>query len=283
MNAVSTIPSAVEISDAEFDAITAIAVREAGLAIPKSKKSLVQSRIARRFRSLKISNCQDYLALLADSPDETRELISVLTTNVSSFFREAHHFEFLRQTIIPRLRETLAKGQPARIWSAGCSSGQEPYSIAIEIAKAFPDAAQQDLLILASDIDPKILDKARSGIYQPQDLEAVSPDDRHRFFTATEDGSEGARVSDELKRLIRFRELNLHGEWPIKARFDVIFCRNVVIYFDDDHQKQLWPRFRERLTDSGWLILGHSERIQETEASGFTSAGVTVYQRKSEN
>ncbi len=279
MNALSSTTSAVEISDLEFDAISAIAVREAGLAIPKSKKSLVQSRIARRFRSLNIKNCKDYLEYLSQSSAETSELISVLTTNVSSFYREAHHFEFLRQNVLPRLKETLANGRPARLWSAGCSSGQEPYSIAIEVAKAIPDFASHDLLILASDIDPKILDKARRGIYSAQDLEAVAEEDRNRFFKDVAGENDAFQATDELKSLVRMKELNLHGDWPIKAQFDAIFCRNVVIYFDDEHQKRLWPRFRERLTDSGWLILGHSERIQDTQASGFTSVGVTVYQR----
>ena len=280
MNAQATMSTTSEITDAEFEALTAIALREAGLAIPKSKKSLVQSRIARRFRSLNIQNCRDYLDFLAGSREETRELISVLTTNVSSFYREAHHFEFLRQTVIPRLKENLAKGRPARIWSAGCSSGQEPYSIAVEIAKVFETVGGQDLLILASDIDPKILERARRGVYAAQDLEAVAPEDRQRYFAPVPGESDAFQASEALKQLIRFRELNLHGEWPIKAKFDVIFCRNVVIYFDDAHQRRLWSRFHERLTEGGWLILGHSERIQDTENSGFTSAGVTVYQRR---
>lgn len=279
MNAMPPSAAAVEISDAEFDALTAIAEREAGLAIPKSKKSLVQSRIARRFRSLKISNCKDYLELLSHSREETRELVSVLTTNVSSFYREAHHFEFLRQTAFPKIKDRLSAGKPVRIWSAGCSSGQEPYTIAVELAKAFPDFAGQDLLVLASDIDPKILEKAKLGVYSEQDLASLAPADRERFFPPVAGSDDSYQASEDLKKLIRFRELNLHGQWPMTAHFDVIFCRNVVIYFDDDHQKQLWPRFRERLVDDGWLILGHSERIHDTEASGFKSDGVTIYQR----
>lgn len=271
--------AALDITDAEFQAIAAIAVREAGLSIPGSKKSLVQSRVARRLRSLNIRSCRDYLDFLAGSPAETRELISVLTTNVSSFYREAHHFEFFRQSILPRLKDRLARGEPARLWSAGCSSGQEPYSIAIEIAKGIPEFARQDILVLASDIDPAILAKARRGQYSAQDLEAVADDDRGRFFAPVDGESDAFEATGDLKSLIRFRELNLHGDWPIKAKFDVIFCRNVVIYFDDDHQKRLWPRFRDRLNESGWLVLGHSERIQNPEGCGFSSAGVTIYQR----
>ena len=270
---------AVELTDAEFDALAAIAAREAGLAIPNSKKSLVQSRVARRLRSLDIGSCQDYLALLETSPAETRELISVLTTNVSSFYREAHHFEFLRTTVFPSLRPKLEAGGRVRLWSAGCSSGQEPYSIAIECLKAFPDCGEKDFLILASDIDPKILDRAIKGDYTAEDLANLPESDRATYFSEITPDSGQFRAAPELKKLIRFRELNLHGDWPMRNQFDVIFCRNVVIYFDDAHQKALWPRFRGQLAPEGWLILGHSERIQDVERSGFKTAGVTIYQR----
>lgn len=273
-------PGAVELTDAEFEAFAAIAAREAGLAIPNSKKSLVQSRVARRLRSLDMASCRDYLSLLETSPAETRELISVLTTNVSSFYREAHHFEFLRTSVFPALRPKIEAGGRVRFWSAGCSSGQEPYSIAIECLKAFPDCGDKDFLILASDIDPKILDRAIGGAYSGEELAGLAVEDRLAFFTESDPGGGQFRVGPELKKLIRFRELNLHGTWPMKNQFDVIFCRNVVIYFDDAHQKALWPRFRDQLTPEGWLFLGHSERIQDVDGSGFKTAGVTIYQRR---
>ena len=272
--------TAVEMTDSEFEALSAIAAREAGLAIPASKKSLVQSRVARRLRSLNIPTCRGYIDLVENSPDETRELISVLTTNVSSFYREAHHFEFLRDTIFPVLKTRLDRGGRVRIWSAGCSSGQEPYSIAIECLNAFPNCANQDFLILATDIDPKILKKAVAGEYSNDDLAAVSAEDRARFFLPSPDDQDRLRASPELKKLIRYRELNLHGPWPMRNQFDAIFCRNVVIYFDDEHQKALWPRFRDQLVPDGWLILGHSERIQNVDEIGFRATGITIYQRR---
>ena len=271
--------SSVDITDSEFEALSAIAAREAGLAIPSSKKSLVQSRVARRLRTLKIETCHDYLALVAESPSETRELISVLTTNVSSFYREPHHFEFLRQTVFPSVAELVRSGGRLRIWSAGCSSGQEPYTIAMECMKFFPDARSRDLLILASDIDPVILKRAVEGEFSDQDLAVLDPEDRERFFSEAGSRAGMRQASQALKDMIRFRELNLHGPWPMKNTFDVIFCRNVVIYFDDEHQRSLWPRFRDQLKPSSWFILGHSERIQDVAHSGFKNTGVTVYQR----
>lgn len=279
MNAMPPNVKSSDITDGEFDRLAAIAASEAGLSIPRSKKSLVQSRIARRLRALNIPNCGDYIVFVENNEVELRELISVLTTNVSSFYRENHHFKFLNETVIPKIRERLNNGDHGRIWSAGCSSGQEPYSIAMELLKAFPNCSEKDLLILASDIDPKILEKAKQGIYSAQELGPVSPADRAQFFTSV-DGSDGTfQTNSDLKKMIRFRELNLHGSWPMQNAFDAIFCRNVVIYFDDTHQAELWPRFRNQLVPNGFLFLGHSERIQDSETAGFKTSGVTIYQR----
>jgi chemotaxis protein methyltransferase CheR len=271
--------SSVDITDAEFEALATIAAREAGLSIPLSKKSLVQSRVARRLRMLNIETCHDYLSLVADSPIETRELISVLTTNVSSFYRERHHFEFLRETVFPSIANQVNSGGRVRIWSAGCSSGQEPYTIAMECFNFFPDVQNQDLLVLATDIDPTILKRAKSGEFSEDDLSVLSQENRERFFSKHGATLGTRQASDTLKNMVRFRELNLHGAWPMPNAFDVIFCRNVVIYFDEEHQRALWPRFREQLKPDGWFFLGHSERIQDVANSGFKNAGVTIYQR----
>jgi len=279
MNAMPPKSIVTDISDSEFDKLAAIAADEAGLSIPRSKKSLVQSRIARRLRALNIQNCHEYIIFVENNDVELRELISVLTTNVSSFYRENHHFEFLNKTVIPKIRDRLNNGECGRIWSAGCSSGQEPYTIAMELLKALPDFSKNDLLILASDIDPKILGKAKQGSYSAQELSPVSSSDLARFFTPENDSKSTYQPNSELKEIIRFRELNLHGNWPMQNSFDAIFCRNVVIYFDDAHQTALWPRFRNQLTPDGFLFLGHSERIQDTESAGFKTAGVTIYQR----
>jgi len=266
-------------TDAEFSKVASIAAKAAGLSIPASKKSLVQSRIARRMRDLRLASCQDYLSFVDQNDTETRELISVLTTNVSAFYRENHHFEFLVDTIIPKLRAKLKSGGRVRLWSAGCSSGQEPFTLAMELTKAIPNIRDCDLLILGTDIDPKILKTAIKGTYSEAEVEAIAPQDRERFLVKSVERDGHFVVNDDLKKLVRFRELNLHGEWPMQVEFDAIFCRNVVIYFDDDTQRALWPRFRDRLVSDGWLMLGHSERIHPLEETGFTSAGVTIYQK----
>lgn len=266
------------LSDKAFQNIAEIAISDAGLSIPISKKSLVQSRVSRRMRALGLNAIDDYLNKLSNNKDteERRQLISILTTNVSSFRREQHHFEHLVSKVMPTLKEKLEKGGRIRIWSAGCSGGQEPYTIGIEILKCIPAAAEKDVLVLATDIDPAILQKARSGTYNASDLQVISADDRKRYFQS--DG-QSFRVSNDLRSLVRFRELNLHTDWPMTGTFDAIFCRNVLIYFDEAHQRALWPRFREMLVHGGHLYLGHSERIHPLDGSGFQSRGATIYQQ----
>jgi chemotaxis protein methyltransferase CheR len=269
MTAAATLPA---LSELHFRRIADFAAREAGIAIPETKKSLVQSRIGRRMRALGLTDYDLYLGRLDIEPAERSELVSVLTTNVSHFYRERHHFDTVREQV-------LSGGAPRRLrlWSAGCSNGQEPYTLAMEILKAIPDAAKRDILILASDIDAAVLARAAAGIYSDAELQGVPPAERARFFQPAETG--GFAVRPEVKALVRFRRLNLNGDWPMRGAFEAIFCRNVVIYFSDETQQTLWPRFRDRLTTGGLLMLGHSERIHPLSGSGFMTAGVTTYRR----
>lgn len=268
---------ASQMSDREFERVASVALDAAGLAIPATKKSLVQSRVARRMRSLGHPTFTDYLDYLDANPGERRELVSALTTNVSSFYRERHHFEFLVHTVLPELRARLERGGRARFWSAGCSSGQEPYTLGMELLRHLPNAAEKNILILGTDIDPAILARARAGRYSEAEIASVAAPDRARFFAAQPDGTFAAGPA--LRSLVRFRELNLHKDWPMKGPFDAIFCRNVVIYFDEARQRDLWPRFRALLAPGGWLMLGHSERIHPLSGSGFVTAGVTTYRK----
>ena len=273
-------PGGLTLSDDGFRRIARIADEAAGLSIPDSKKALVQSRLSKRMRAIGMTDFSRYLELVSspDNREERRELVSALTTNVSSFFREKHHFEHLAKRLIPLFREKLARREPVRIWSAGCSSGQEPYCIAMECLRAMPDAAGKDLLILATDIDPAILRRATDGVYTQSEIAGIEPEDQKRFLSRTP-GGDGFAVNDTLRRLVRFRELNLHAPWPMRGQFDAIFCRNVVIYFDEAHQRKLWPRFHAALAPSGTFYLGHSERIHPLEGSGFANAGVTIYRK----
>ncbi len=265
-------------SDASFAAISQLARREAGLVLPTGKATMVQSRLRKRLGALGLSDLDAYSKFVCSTEGqaERRFMISALTTNVSHFFREAHHFDLLRERVFPSLVERARAGRRVRIWSAGCSSGQEPYSIAIALLDFAPDIAQRDVLILGSDIDPQILETADRAIYSEAQIAGIPQALRSRALERASAPDE-FRVAEAARRLVRFRELNLLREWPMKGRFDIIFCRNVVIYFDAATQASLWPRFRRALTDDGWLLLGHSERISDDAVHLFHSAGQTAY------
>ena len=268
-------------SDAAFAAVARIAHSEAGLVLPPDKAPMVLSRIGKRMRKVGASSLQDYCKLLeqADGCNERREMIFALTTNVTSFLREAHHFDYFREKMLPELVERARQGGRVRLWSAGCSSGQEPYSLAMTVLDAFPEAADADVRILATDIDPYVIGEARAGCYADHLLEPLQTTWRTRFFEPHEGSAGYSRVNDEIRRLIVFRELNLLGQWPMTGRFDAIFCRNVVIYFDRATQSTLWSRFHAALVPGGHLFLGHSERIDPMDDVPFRTAGTTIYQR----
>ncbi|MEM9974257.1 MAG: protein-glutamate O-methyltransferase CheR [Pseudomonadota bacterium] len=264
-----------------FQRLAALAREEAGLTIPDTKLSMVQSRLSRRLSATGHTSFDAYLGFVesAAGTGERQHMISALTTNVSHFFREAHHFDTLREEILPRAIERARRGDQVRLWSAGCSSGQEPYSIAMCLLDIAPDVVGLNFKILASDIDRAILKKAVTGTYSEQQMAGVPATYRDRFFSGSGSGPDAVwTVQPELKAPIAFRQLNLIGPWPISVRFEAIFCRNVVIYFDSDTQGKLWPRFADALVPEGWLFLGHSERMQ-TSTAAFTAAGVTTYRR----
>ncbi|PTQ71982.1 chemotaxis protein methyltransferase CheR [Celeribacter persicus] len=269
------------ISDRAFTRIVSIAAREAGIVLAESKVSMVKSRLSRRLRTLDIPSFDAYLDFLEATNDkqEMENFISALTTNVSHFFREHHHFDYLRTHILPHLRKKLAAGGKARIWSAGCSNGQEPYSIAMTILKEAPDLAKMDFKILATDIDPEVLVRAKSAQYFGSLTTGLTDATIKAFCTASEQQAETALIlKPEVRNMVAFRQLNLHAEWPMKGKFDAIFCRNVVIYFDEEAQSQLFRRFAAILEPGGWLMLGHSERLSESTTPLFVNTGVTTYQ-----
>ena len=269
----------VVLDEAAFGRVVRLASAEAGLMIAPSKTALVRSRLMRRLRALRITSFRDYLDFVEseEGRDEIRQMISVLTTNVSHFYRERHHFDMLREEILPDLVRRAAHGGSVRIWSAGCSSGQEPYSIAMEVLRLAPRAARHDVRILATDIDPAILQTAREAIYCEEAIQGVPEHERTSFFENLPDGR--YRVRQELRELVTFRELNLIAAWPMKRQFDVIFCRNVVIYFHESTQRKLWPRFHAALAPEGTMFVGHSERIHELPGLHLRNVGVTAYRR----
>lgn len=275
-------PSAMVLDAKRFARIASIAKREAGLTIPKAKIAMVQSRLLRRLSATDLDNFDAYLSFVenADGSRELENMISALTTNVSHFFREQHHFETLRDQVLPDLIARARAGQSVRLWSAGCSSGQEPYSIAMTLLDAFPQASDFDIRILATDVDRAILARARAGEFDQRQMDNVSEDQRKRYFEVSSGDSEATwRPGPAIRALVSFRHLNLIRDWPMKMQFDAIFCRNVVIYFNDETQKALWPRFAAALKPTGWFFLGHSERIHPKESALFQACGVTTYKR----
>lgn len=262
----------------DFRMIAAVLHGDAGIYLPDSKATLVYSRLAKRLRILGLSSFREYCALIQGKQgvDERQSMLAALTTNVTRFFREPHHFDHLRQQVMPGLVAKARAGGRVRLWSAGCSTGQEPYSMALTVLGALPDALRHDVKILATDIDPNVVETARAGVYSREALEAVPVSDRNRLRRAPEAGADMWRVADEARELITFRELNLIRPWPMTGRFDVIFCRNVVIYFDDATQEQVWKKFIDVMNPGARLYIGHSERVTG-DAGRLASDGLTAY------
>lgn len=276
-----TAPPAYPMTQADFDCLAAMARDAAGLDFPPAKEMLMRSRLTRRLRALNLDSFSAYCALLQSDAGhaERQHMISSLTTNVSSFFREPHHFDLLRDQVLPPLLDRARAGGRVRLWSAGCSTGQEPYSLAMTLLALEPDAGALDIRILATDIDPTVLARAEAGCYGAAELARLTPE--ARALLIDEAGTQDAVVGPELRRLISFRPLNLLASWPMRGPFDVIFCRNVVIYFAPDIQEALWPRFAEICAPGGWLIIGHSERVTGAAAARFSLSGATAYQHLS--
>ncbi|WP_205880332.1 CheR family methyltransferase [Lichenicoccus roseus] len=277
-------PAAVAIQDdligrEDFDAIRALMHRIAGIKLSDSKRDLVSGRLRRRLGVLGLENFSQY-RLLVDSPagdDERLQMINALTTNLTSFFREAHHFVALAE-LLDRMLAT-AEQRRLRIWSAACSSGEEPYSIAMVVHGALQKAGAMkrgwDARILATDIDSNMVDLAAAGSYQAERADAIPPQ-FERLVRRRLDGL--VEMKQALRDLIAFKRLNLQDKWPMQGRFDVIFCRNVVIYFDKPTQRQLFDRLADLLQPDGWLFIGHSESLLGV-SDRFESQGRTIYRK----
>jgi chemotaxis protein methyltransferase CheR len=264
------------LTDTDFNAIIGVIRETSGIVLGDGKRDLVYGRLAPRLRLLGCRSFAEYLQRLEGpgGADEQTALVNAITTNLTGFFGEKHHFDALAADILPRLKmENPARR--LRIWSAGCASGQEPYSIAMVLKRTLTDLASWDALVLATDIDNTMVARAEAGLY---DVDAATgiPPDCERFL----EGAAGGRIAmaASLKRLIRFSRLNLIGPWPVSGPFDVIFCRNVVIYFDDDTQRVLFDRFADILRPGGWLFIGQSESLHRV-SDRFRHLGHTAYQK----
>jgi chemotaxis protein methyltransferase CheR len=265
----------------DFRAIADMLYADARIHLDESKATLVYSRLVKRLRALNLESFEDYCALLEanEGEAERREMLSALTTNVTRFFREDHHFTHLAKTALPPLLERARKGDRVRVWSAGCSTGEEPYSIALTLLGLDPTAGALDIKILATDIDPNVLARGREGIYPVEAMADIPKPARQSFFSPVADDPVHRRAGEALRRLVAFKPLNLNANWPMRGPFQAIFCRNVVIYFDSATQNDLWSKFAGKLAPGGWLYIGHSERVAGPAAGCFDTIGVTAYQR----
>jgi chemotaxis protein methyltransferase CheR len=283
-------------TDADFARIAAFAHREFGLNLVLSKKDLVYSRLLKRLRQTGCPDFATYVARLESEGEgeERRALITALTTNVTHFFREQHHFRLLSEHVIRPSIDSLRAGRRLRLWSAGCSAGQEPYSMAMTVLHDLPEAARLNVRILATDIDPAILERAQAAEYPAEERNSIPEPYRPLLAeggpaaTAARSGAGGGparpaerfRIPPQVGGLIRFAELNLMRDWPMRGPFDAIFCRNVAIYFDKPTQARLWQRLAGLLAPGGLLCIGHSERLDGPAADLMTSVGITAYRRK---
>ena len=267
--------------DSGFLELSRLAYDEAGLVLAPAKSAMIQSRLRHRLKALNMSSLVEYCGYVGgeNGHSERPYMISALTTNVSSFFREPHHFELVSELLMDRLISDLKKGKSIRIWSAGCSNGQEPYSLAMHLLEYDDAFLNGDCKILATDIDQDVLAFAKHGVYDVQQVDGIEGPRKARFFSCVESrATENAfQVSDDLKSMIHFRRLNLIGDWPMRAEYDLVFCRNVLIYFDAATQDRLWPKFQKVLKSDGIVCVGHSERITSDE---FVSVGPTAYRKR---
>lgn len=269
-------------SQAQFDFFRALAMTHAGITLPDYKRNMVYRRVSKRLHALRMSDFASYAHLLG-GPNGAAEIeffVNALTTNKTEFFRENHHFEHLTSQVLPALRKQLDRdgSRRLRIWSAGCSSGQEPYSIAMTLANAFSDIARWDARILATDIDTDMVEAGTAGIYPQTEIGTIPSLLRQKYVDALRGGDGGGRMSFVVRSLITFNPLNLHGPWPMKGKFDVIFCRNVIIYFDKPAQRRLFDRYANQMHDGGYLYIGHSESLYKV-TERFKPVGQSIYRK----
>lgn len=276
--AASLVEGEFALTPEDFRHIAHVLHSYAGIALGEGKAALVYSRLAKRLRVLGLRSFREYCELIdgVEGVDERQMMTAALTTNVTRFYREPHHFDHLREQVMPRLAERARAGGRVRLWSAACSNGQEPYSMALTVLQTLPEAADLDVRILATDIDPNMVAQGHDGTYSEEALEPAPVTLWRKYFDRADRGQWTAGA--QLKRLVSFKELNLIGDWPMKGKFDVIFCRNVVIYFDDATQEKVWNRFTPLMNPGATLYIGHSERVSGAAAARLQTSGLTTYQ-----
>lgn len=265
------------LSEREFARIKNRIYQVAGISLSEAKRTLVVSRLSKVVRALGLTSFDAYVDYLERGASETdgQDFVNALTTNLTRFYREDHHFDHLRGFVGALIQER-PRGQRLRIWSAAASTGQEPYTIGLDLLAAFPELKRWDFRILATDIDTAVLTKAAKGVYPESELSGLSPE-RARLFERGPDGT--IKVPAAVRELVAFKPLNLIAQWPMKGPFDAIFCRNVAIYFDKPTQGEVFGRLGKLLAPEGFLYIGHSENLG-SGGDGFRLVGKTIYQSR---
>ncbi|MFZ5995982.1 MAG: CheR family methyltransferase [Nitrospirota bacterium] len=277
-------PFPEHLSDEEFSLFADLIYSVSGIRLNGNKKGLLISRLSKRLKYSGCTSFYDYYQKVKHNNQELIEMLNCISTNTTKFFRENYHFEYLKKTVIPGIISSKGPERSVRIWSAGCSTGEEPYSIAISVLEAFrasgADPGTWDIKILATDISTKVLETAQAGVYEFEQLpEDVPSDVAGRYFLkGTGEHTGKIKAKECIRELIRFRRLNLKDDrYPFQKPFDVIFCRNVMIYFDEGMRKHVLSKFHAHLIEDGHLFLGHSEAMFDKEQ--FTPVHITVYRK----
>lgn len=274
----------IPLSDVDFREFQALVFKLCGIHLSDAKRQLVKSRLQKRLRHYGLSSYRQYYDIIVASrdPAEITAFVNCITTNKTDFYREPHHFQFIADTFLPEVQEHVQKGRMRkrlRVWHAGCSSGEEPYTLGITLMEALNGASDWDIRLLASDIDTNVLDQAEQGVYGADRVSTIPLHLLHKYFLRGRGGSDGmVKVRDSVRELIEFKRINLNDVWPIRpdTKFDIIFCRNVIIYFNRDTQRKLFARFADHLRPGGILFIGHSESLINVSDS-FESLGNTIY------
>jgi chemotaxis protein methyltransferase CheR len=268
-----------QLTEAEFDRIRELVREHTGISLSDAKRQLVYGRLSRRLRALKMSAFREYIELLEQGePDELEEFINAVTTNLTSFFREPHHFEYLAQELLPKLVAKDSGARRLRLWCCAASTGEEPYSISMVLREAQSLLNGWDVKLLATDLDSKVLATGAAGVYGEDRFQNMGQRRLENWFDTVESAAKRYSAVKELRSLITFKQLNLMHEWPMKGPFDAIFCRNVIIYFDKATQGALFERMAKLQRPGDHLFLGHSESLYRV-SDKYDLIGKTIYRR----
>lgn len=271
----------LKMDDKQFSNLSSIVHDSCGIKLPQGKQTMVVRRLTPRLSSLGISDLGEYIDLVEKKgSDEINTLINLVTTNFTYFFREPHHFEYMQKELLADIMQKNVASKKIRIWCAATSTGEEPYSIGMSLLDAEPKLAKWDVKILATDVDTKVLDVAKTGIYEEKKLESLDNLTAKKWFVRGKGANQGKfKVKPELRDMIIFQQLNLLGDsWPMKGSFDIIFCRNVFIYFDKETQSKIMYRFCEYQKKGAALFIGHSENVTYLTGA-YKLVGKSIYRK----